>query len=71
MREFELWAWKAQKALVEKEMILANTIRISQTTNDKYHQYFSSKKMELLRLDGKLAEIQKETWEELKERKRG
>ena len=70
-RDFELWAWKAQKALIEREMLLANTIRISQARNDRYHQFFSERRRELLRLDGKLKEVHKETWLELEEKGRG
>lgn len=70
-RDFELWAWKAQKALVEKELLLAQTMRVSQASNDRYREFFNEKQTELLRLDGKLAEVQKETWEDLKAKKRG
>ena len=70
-RDFELWTWKAQKALVEREMLLANTIRISQAKNDQYHQFWSEKQSELYRLDGKLPDIQKEAWEDLKSKGRG
>jgi len=70
-RDFELWAWKAQRVRIENEMLLANTIRISQASNDKYRQFFSLRQSELYRLDGKLADIQKEAWEDLKAKARG
>ena len=70
-RDFELWAWKAQKALVKKEMDLANTIRIAQATQSQYSVYWQGRKTELLRLDGKLKELHKEVWEELRMKKRG
>lgn len=71
MRDFEFWAWKAQKALVEKEMRFANTVRTAMTSQANYSQWFHDKQTELLRLDGKLEQVQREAWEDLKMKRRG
>jgi len=70
-RDFEFWAWKAQKALVRKEMLLANTVRISQAKQEQYSRFFDEKRTELARLDGKRSEVHEEAWEFLKIKKRG
>ena len=61
----------AQKALIKKEMMLANTVRISQAPQDKYSEYYSFRRSELYRLDGVEGEIHKQSWLWLKMKKRG
>jgi len=70
-RDFEFWAWKAQKALVRKEMLLANTIRISQAKQEQYSRFFDEKRTELARLDGRQSEVYEEAWELIKIKGRG
>lgn len=70
-RDFELWAWKAQKALIEREMRLANTIRISQAKQDQYSRFFDERRIELARLDGRKSEVYDEAWEIIKMKGRG
>ena len=70
-RDFEFWAWKAQKVLIEKEVFFVNMIRIAMGTNESYMQFFHEKQSDLLRLDGKLEQVQKEAWEDLKMKRRG
>jgi len=57
--------------LVKREMFLVNAIRIAMSTNEGYMQFFHEKQSELLRLDGKLEESQREAWEDLKMKRRG
>jgi len=52
--------------LIEKEMLLANTVRIAMTSQGKYSEFFKRKQAELLRLDGKLEEFHRQEWEALK-----
>ena len=52
-------------------MILANTTRIAMAKQDQYSQFFNSKQTELARLDGRDDEIYKESWEFLRQKKRG
>jgi len=70
-RDFEFWTWKAQKALIEKEMRSANTMRVAMTSQEKYRQWFEERRSMLLRLDGKLEDLQKENWEALWAKGRG
>ena len=62
-RDFEFWVWKAQKALVKNEMLLANTIRVSQAKQDQYSRFFDERRIELARLDGRKSEVYDEAWE--------
>ena len=70
-RDFEFWVWKAQKALVKKEMVLANTIRISQAKQEHYSRFFDDRRTELARLDGRASEVHEEAWELIKMKRRG
>jgi len=70
-RDFEFWVWKAQKALVEKEMRLANTIRIAMTKQEQYDRFFNDRRTELARLDGKRSPVYEESWAFLKMKGRG
>jgi hypothetical protein len=70
-RDFEFWAWKAQKELIRKEMLTANTVRIAMATQENYSQFFQRKQTELFRLDGKLEEFHRGEWEDLKRMKGG
>ena len=70
-RDFEFWVWKAQKALVRKEMLLANTIRIAMTKQEQYGRFFDDKRTELARLDGRRSEVYEESWAFLKMKGRG
>jgi hypothetical protein len=65
-RDFEFWVRKAQKALIVKEMRLANTARIAQANQEQYGQFFDSKRTELARLDGKRSEVHDEAWDIIK-----
>lgn len=66
VRDFELWAWMAQKALIEKEMRFTNLTRVAMSTNDRYQRWHNSQEALLLRLDGKEKERHKAAWAELK-----
>ena len=70
-RDFEFWVWKAQKELVRKEMLLANTIRIAVTKQEQYSRFFDNKRTELARLDGKRSPVYDESWAFLKMKGRG
>jgi len=70
-RDFEFWTWKAQKVLVMKEMLLANTIRVAMAKQEQYSRFFDDKRTELARLDGRRSEVYDEAWEILKMKKRG
>jgi len=70
-RDFEFWARQAQKALVRKEMLLANTVRISQAKQEQYSRFFDDKRTELARLDGRRSEVYDEAWGSIKMKKRG
>ena len=55
-----------------KEMRLANTVRMAtQASNDQYRQFFNNLQSELLRLDGKLKDLHKESWADLRAKGRG
>jgi len=70
-RDFEFWVWKAQKALVMKEMLLANTIRVAMAKQEQYSRFFDNKRTELACLDGRRSEVYDEAWEVLKMKGRG
>jgi len=70
-RDFEFWVWKAQKALVVKEMLLANTIRVAMAKQEQYSRFFDDKRTELARLDGRRSEVYDEAWGALKTKRRG
>ena len=70
-RDFEFWVWKAQKALVRKEMLLANTARIAMTKQEQYSRFFDDKRTELARLDGRRSEVYDEAWDALKMKGKG
>lgn len=65
-RDFELWAWKAQRVLIEEEMRSANLIRAALGTNDRYRRWYNERENLVLQLDGKLKERHKAAWAELK-----
>jgi len=71
-RDFEFWTWKAQKALVKKEMFFANTIRTaSKASNEQYSRFYDERRTELARLDGRISEVHKEAWEIIRMKGRG
>ena len=70
-RDFEFWAWKALKAKIEKEMFFVYGVRTAMATNERYSEFFHEKQSELFRLDGKLDDLYKESWDYLKMKKRG
>ena len=70
-RDFEFWVRQAQKALVRKEMLLANTVRIAMAKQEQYSRFFDDKRTELARLDGKRSPVYEESWEALKMKMRG
>ena len=70
-RDLEFWTWKAQKALIRKEMLLANTIRVSQAKQDQYSRFFDERRTELARLDGRRSEVHDEAWELIKMKRKG
>jgi len=70
-RDFEFWVWKARKALIEKEMLMANTVRVAMTSQEKYSEFFRRKQSELFRLEGKLEDFHRGEWEDLKRIKGG
>jgi len=70
-RDFEVWAWKAQKALINRELRDMNTARIATANNEHFSLRFNTRQKELFRLEGKLETMQKEAWDDLKKIGRG
>ena len=70
-RDFEFWVWRAQKELIRKEMLLANTIRIAIARQEQYSRFFDGRRTELARLDGKRSPVYEEAWEALKIKGKG
>ena len=52
--------------LIEREMRLANTIRISMAKQEQYGRFYDNCRIELDRLDGKTSKVYEEAWEIIK-----
>ena len=63
--------WKAEKALIEKEMKLANTIRVAMANQSQYSRFFNNLRTRLAALDGKASPVYDEAWAAIRAKGRG